>query len=65
MFLFINTIINSGTHQTQGQRLDARIDVVALNTDQREAQLLAQLDGVVAVAQHLQFLLGAHLAEGP
>ena len=51
-------------HKPQGQRLHARHDVVSLNTDQHEAELLAQLDGVVAVAKDFHVPLGADLAEG-
>ena len=51
-------------HQPQGQRLDAGHEVVALDADEHEAELLAQLDGIVAIAQNLHVTLGADLAEG-
>ena len=48
--------------QAERQRLVARQDVVALDADEHEVELLAQLDGVVAVGQDLHVALRPDLA---
>ena len=48
--------------QSQRERLVAGHDVVAVDPHQDEGQLLAQLDGVVAVLQDLDLALGVDLA---